>query len=423
MIYKTIDIRLFPTPEQEELMRKHNGACRFVWNKMLDLQETHYQSGNKNFLGGYKFASIVTEMRKQPEYSWMKEVAVHSLKITCSELGDAYMLFFNKTHGKPRKKTKKKSKISFPLRTDPNATYFLDNNYFVCPKIGRIKYKTKEKVPIGRKKSGHNPICKPRIRYVNSSKKWILTFVYECENQVPELTGESMGIDLGIKELAVVAIGDKKLVFHNINKSKRVKALEKKRKHIKRAIDRKYRTYNGFGTPEKGQTWKKSKNIEKYEQILREIEAKISNIRKNYRHHVTKQLVNMLPARIVMENLNVRGMMKNKHLSKAILEQGFFVFKQTVIDKCKEYGIEFIQADRYFPSSKLCSCCGYKNKNLKLKDREWMCPNCGTHHDRDYNAAINLMNYTENTTDKLVTKVECKLRKKKVATMTNVSVA
>lgn len=396
MIYKTVNIRLFPNQKQEELLWKHINACRFMWNYALSYQENKYKSGNKEFTGGYKLSALATSLRKETGFEWLNEIAVHSLKITCQELGDAYIRFFNKTHGKPKFKSKKTAKSSYPLRTDPNATYFLDKEYFVCPKIGKIKYKTRENVPIGRKKSGHNPICKPRIRYIKPSKKWILTFVIECENQARELTDKSMGIDLGVKELAVVAFGDEKLVFHNINKSKRMRSLEKKRKHIKRAIDRKYRTYNGFGTPAKGQTWKKSKNIERYEQMLREIEAKISNIRKNYRHHVTKELVELLPRRVVMENLNVKGLLKNKHMSRAIIEQGFFIFKQTMYDKCLEYGIEFVLADRWYPSSKLCSDCGFKHKSLKLKEREWTCQSCGTQHDRDYNAAINLMNYKYN---------------------------
>lgn len=210
-----------------------------------------------------------------------------------------------------------------------------------------------------------------------------------------------MGIDLGVKELATVAVGDKKLVFYNINKSKRMRSLEKKKKHIKRAINRKYRTFNGCGTPKKGHRWNKSKNIEKYEQILREIETKQANIRKNYIHQATRQLVNMLPKRVVMEDLNVKGLLKNRHLSKAIFEQNFYFFIQTMQYKCEEYGIEFVLADRWYPSSKICSNCGHKKVDLKLKDRVYVCPVCGLEIDRDYNAAKNLMNYTNSTMAKV----------------------
>lgn len=169
-------------------------------------------------------------------------------------------------------------------------------------------------------------------------------------------------------------------------------------KHIKRVIARKY---NAFNIEKelyiKGAVWNKSKNIEKYEQILREIEAKQSNIRKNYIHQITRQLVNVLPERVVMEDLNVSGMLKNRHLSKSISEQNFYFFIQTMQYKCEEYGIEFVLADRFYPSSKICSNCGHKKVDLKLKDRIYVCPVCGLEIDRDYNAAKNLMNYTNST--------------------------
>ena len=300
-------------------------------------------------------------------------------------------MFWRKINGKPRYKKKNKHNSSYSVRADKNATYFLENNFIQVPKVGKIRHSLKLS-------NIDFKLLNPQIQYIKSSQKWILTFALECDKQARKLTDKSMGIDLGIKELAVVAVGDKKLVFGNINKSKRMRQLEKKKKHIKRAIDRKYRTYNGFGTPKKGQTWKKSKNIEKYEQILREIEAKMSNIRHNYIHQITRVLVNMLPERVVMETLIISNMTKNKYLSKSISEQNFYFFIRCMKYKCEEYGIEFVQADRWFPSSKTCSDCGCVNKNLKLKDRTYICPVCGLEIERDYNAAINLMNYTEKST-------------------------
>lgn len=407
-MYRRYTVRLFPTPEQEELMWKHAHAARFLYNYMLDLQIGRYKNSRKH-LSVFEMISEITLMTKQCEFKWLKNVCKHSLGEVCRDLDKAYNCYFKKLTGMPKFKSKKKTKIAFPVRGEISASYFKQQNIFVVPKIGRIKCNNKYTVPTGWKRSGENPIKNPRIQYIKSSKKWILTFVMSIDKQEVLLTDESMGIDLGIKELAVVAVGDKKLVFHNINKSKRMRALEKKKKHIKRAIDRKYRIFNGYGTLEKCQTWEKSKSIEKYEQILREIEAKMANIRKNYIHKITRQLVNMLPERVVMEDLNIQGMLKNKYLAKSISEQNFYFFIQCMKYKCEEYGIEFVQADKYFPSSKLCSCCGYKNKNLELKDREWMCSDCGTHHDRDYNAAINLMNYTEAVSTTAKNLVDAKL--------------
>ena len=421
-LYRRITVRLFPTPEQEELMWKHVHATRYVWNYLLALQSGRYKNGRK-YMTKYEMVNEITIIRKECGFEWLKEIPSNSLAKVCGELDFAYKRFFKKTSKYPKFKSKK-CKQSFLIDHRPCASYFKQQDIFVAPGIGQIKCAHNYVLPTGRRDNGHNLICEPRIKYIKSSNKWILSFSVECEKQAKELTDKSMGIDLGVKELAVVAIGDKKLEFHNINKSKHMRVLEKKKRHIKRAISRKYRAFNSIDTPQKGQKLEKSKNIEKYEQMLREIERKMSNIRHDYIHKITRELVNMLPECVVMEDLSVRNMIKNKHLAKSISEQNFNFFIQCMKYKCEEYGIEFIQADRYFPSSKLCSCCGYKNKSLKLKDREWTCPNCGTHHDRDYNAAINLMNYTENknTTDKLVTKVERK-KKKNVQKTEIVSVA
>ena len=368
---------MFPTPEQEELMWKHINSCRFVWNYMLGLQIGRYENGRK-YMSFFDMSKELTYMKKHE--LWLSEVANHSLQQTCRDLDKAYKGFFNKIHGKPKFKSRKKAKLSFPLDQNIGSVYFIENETVCLPKIGKVKYQTNYKLPMGRKAK----LCNPRVQYIKSSKKWILTFALEYENQIFELNDISMGIDLGVKELAVAACGDNKIVYHNINKSKRMRRLNRKKRHIERAISRKYRTNGNYD---------KTKSIEKYEQILREIEAKIANIRVNYLHQTTRQLVNLLPKRVVMEDLNVSGMMKNKHLSKAIGEQGFFAFREYMKYKCEEYGIEFVVVDRFYPSSKICSDCGHKKVNLKLNDRVYVCPVCGLEIDRDYNAARNLMNY------------------------------
>lgn len=198
-----------------------------------------------------------------------------------------------------------------------------------------------------------------------------------------------MGIDLGVKELAVVAFDEESLVFHNINKSKKMKNLSKKLKHLQRGISRKYEDNRV------GQKYKKTNNIMKEEMKLRKMHARIVNIRNNYIHQTTHSLVSLLPKRVVMEDLNVRGLMKNKHLSKAIQEQSFYEFIRQMKYKCEWRGIEFVQADRFYPSSKTCSTCGHVKSDLKLKDRTYICNECGTVIDRDYNAAVNLSRYVD----------------------------
>lgn len=398
-LYRRYTVRLFPTPEQEELMWKHVHAARFIWNYMLALQESRLKNGRKR-LSGFKMIGELSLMTKQCEFEWLKDVCKHSLGEVCRDLDKSFSAYFDWKCEFPKFKTKKSAryKNNFPIRGEKSTSYFKEQNVFVMPKIGHIKCSNNYNVPVGFERNGENLIKNPRVQYIKSSQKWILTFVMTFEKQEKKLTDKSMGIDLGIKELAVVAVGDKKLVFHNINKSKRMKALEKKKKHIRRAISRKY---------EANESWEKSKSIEKYEQILREIDSKMANIRHNYIHQITRELVSIFPERVVMEDLNVRGMLKNKHLSKSISEQNFYFFIQTMKYKCEEYGIEFVQTDRFYPSSKTCSNCGHKKKDLKLKDRTYICPVCGLEIDRDYNAAINLMNYTENTTSALVSTQKC----------------
>ena len=226
----------------------------------------------------------------------------------------------------------------------------------------------------------------PRIFNVNG--KWMLGFGMECENQVFQLTDKTMGIDLGIKDLAIAEFGGEKILFHNINKSKKMKSLHKQLKHTQRSISRKYeQNRNGLIYV------KTKKNIVRLEEKARRIHARISNIRDDYIHQSTHFLVSKLPYRVVMETINASGMRKCKYLSRAVSEQCFRKFIDTMRYKCEWHGIEFVQADRFFPSSKLCSGCGLIKSDLKLGDRIYRCECCGLVIDRDYNAAINLSKY------------------------------
>ena len=195
----------------------------------------------------------------------------------------------------------------------------------------------------------------------------------------------SIGIDLGIKELATVSNFEKP--FKNINKSQKVRKLKKRLKRYQKQVSKKYQINK------QGNKFVKTNNILKLELKIRLIHEKIKNIRLNHNHQVTNLIVKTKPSRIVMEDLNVHGMMKNKHLSKAIQEQGFYQFITFIKYKCENYKIDFVQADRFYPSSKMCSCCGNIKKDLKLSDRIYHCNNCGMTLDRDYNASINLANY------------------------------
>ena len=302
-----------------------------------------------------------------------------TLKNSCADLSKAYDRFFKKLSRRPKFKSRKRSRASFPVR----ETVYFKNGHVHIEKIGKVAYKTNYDLPQGR---GHR-FSNPRIS--NDNGKWILTLGIECESQAPILTDNPMGIDVGVKDLAVVAFGDEQVVFHNINKSKRVRTLERKKRHIQKVISRKYRTNGSYA---------KTKGIEKYERILKTINYRLACIRKDYIHQTTHTLVSMLPRVVCVEDLNVIGMMKNRHLSRAIQDQCLGEFFRQMEYKCAWNGIELVKVGRFYPSSKTCSCCGEVKHDLKLSERTYKCPHCGLVINRDYNAAINLMKYADSQT-------------------------
>lgn len=372
---KSFKIRIYPTKAQEELIWKHIGSCRYIWNWMLAKQQELYAVGEKH-LSAFGMMKLLTPLKNDGEHGWLYDVSNASLQIVCRDLQQAYDKFFKKVSGYPKFKSRKRNKPSYPVRQN----IWFNGNIVTIERLGKVKFKTDFTFPDG---VGHK-FSNPRI--TNRNGKWILSFGMECENQAPKLTDMSMGIDLGIKDLAIVECNGQ-IVFHNINKSKKMKELCKKQKHLQRSISRKYEANK------QGQKYIKTKNIERLENKLRKLYCHISNIRKNYIHQCTHALVSLLPFRVVMEDLNIQGMMKNRYLARAIQEQCLSEFIRQMRYKCEWNGIEFIQVDRFYPSSKTCSCCGNIKRDLKLSDRTYKCDICGLTIDRDYNAAINLSKY------------------------------
>ena len=373
---KSVKIRLLPSKEQEVLMFKSIGCSRFAYNWALNRCNELYQQGVK-----YNMSNIrkeFTQLKKQDEFKWLNEVSNTSMVESMRNLDKAFKQFFKTKQGYPKFKTKRKSRQSFYVRYD--NLYFLDN---ICniEKIGKVKFKTNYDIPQGKN------VCKfsnPHCSF--DGKYWYLSFGFEVEENQTTLNNDlSIGIDLGIKDLAIVNVLDKPI--KNINKSKKVRRLKKKLKRLQRQVSRKYEANK------QDNKFVKTNNIIKLEKRIKLLYRKLSNIRNNHIHQATNKIIKLKPYRVVMENLNVSGMMKNKHLSKAIQEQGFYEFIRQMKYKCKWNGIEFVQADRYFPSSKMCSRCGSIKKDLKLKDRVYICSECGLEIDRDKNASINLGNY------------------------------
>lgn len=371
---KSLKIRLVPTKEQEILMFKSTGIARFTYNWGLAKWKELYDLGEKPNATNLKKLFNNT-VKKDEDYKWLYEVSGQITAQAFKDLGVAFKNFFSGTGEYPRFKSKRKSSKSFYVRHD--AIKF-ENGMVNIEKIGKVKYRSNYKIPNLDKYT--NPRCKFDGKY------WYLTFGYEQgKNQVKLNEDLSVGIDLGISDLAVVNVLDKPI--KNINKTKRLRLLYKRLRRLQRQVSRKYEANR------KGNQFIKTQNIFKLENKLRKLHRRIANIRNNHIHQATNKIIKLYPYRVVMEDLNVKGMMKNRHLSKAIGQQGFYEFIRQMKYKCEFNGIEFLQVDRFFPSSKKCSCCGEINPKLKLKDRTYKCPHCNFTIDRDKNASINLANY------------------------------
>lgn len=349
-----------------------------MWNYMLAKQEENYSNGGK-FITAFGMNYMLPSLKKEDEYSWLCEVSNTTLQRVCYDLAKAYKCFFEGRKGHPKFKSRKKAKPTFPICCEK---FYFKNGYARIQKIGRVKYKSDFVFPNGTGFKYSNV----RLSFVNG--KYMLSFNIECENQAFNTTNNSMGIDLGVKELAVVAYGDNQYTYHNINKSYKIRLLKKRIRYVQRSISRKYEVSKRINGK-----YVTTNNIEKQKKVLRRLHAKVANIRNNYINQITHALVSLLPNKVVMEDLNVLGMMKNRHLSNAIQEQCFYEFTRQMKYKCEWRGIDFVQVDRFYPSSKTCSNCGCIKHDLKLSDRTFVCDECGFTIDRDYQAALNLMRY------------------------------
>ena len=386
----TKKIRLKPTTEQEILFRKSAGVSRWAYNFFLGENERIYRDYINNGKIGKKSISegdvrkYINNVLKPTTHSWLKEVGSNVMKQGVKDASLALQRYFKGFSGKPKFKSKHKDRPSFYVNYESLSR---KQGGFQGEKIGFVK--TSEALP---KLNKNEKYSNPRITF--NGKYWYLSVGYEVQENTVELTDESLGIDLGVKDLAICSNGK---VYKNINKTQRVKKLEKKLKREQRKLSRKIenniQSYKSNRNPIYKRPLKECRNVQKQNRLIRNIHRKLANIRQNYLHQTTTEIVKTKPSRIVMESLNVSGMMKNKHLSKAIQQQKFYEFKRQIEYKSKLNGIEFIQVDKFYPSSKTCSCCGNIKKDLKLSDRMYKCDVCGLVIDRDYNASINLANY------------------------------
>lgn len=366
-------IRIIPTKEQAILLWKSAGCSRFIYNWALDKETDNYEKGNK-FINDKVLRREMTKLKKEEDFKWLYEVGSNVLKQAVKDLCLAYKKFFDKKASFPKHKSRK-SNISFYVNYESMKK---TQNGVQCEKLGNIK--TAE--PLPKLLKGEKHYLDPHISY--DGKYWYISFTRKIEIHKTELNDITIGIDLGIKNLATCS---NEKVYKNINKTKRVRKLKKKLKRLQRKVSKKYLMNKD------GKKFIKTKNIIKLERKIKLINRTLTNIRVNHTHQVTTEIVKTKPSKIVMETLRITNMLKNKHLSKAIAEQGFYRFISFIEYKCKLYGIELGRVPALYPSSKKCSHCGAIKKDLKLSDRTYNCKCCGLTIDRDYNASLNLANY------------------------------
>ena len=388
---RSIKVRLNPNNKQLTKLFQYAGCARFAYNWAIDREEENHKQGNK-FLSDMDLRKEFTQLKKLQEYKWLNEISNNVTKQAIKDACNAYKNFFKGQSKFPKFKSRKHSTPSF--YQDNVKIQFTENHVKVegfsiskkqnKQKLNWIKLYEKRKIPTDCK------YLNPRFTY--DGLYWYVSVSIEVDDNTENtdntilLSNEGIGIDLGIKDLAVCSDGN---TYKNINKNQKVKKLEKKKRRLQRSVSRKY------NKNKKGDNYCKTSNIIKREKELLKIIKRLTNIRHNYLHQTTSEIIKRKPSFICMEDLNVSGMMKNRHLSEAIQQQGLSEFRRQIEYKAKWNNIPLIIADRFFPSSKMCSCCGHIKKDLKLSDRIYKCE-CGNIINRDFQASLNLKIYGEN---------------------------
>lgn len=400
---------LLPNNKQKTKLFQYANTARFAYNWALGREVENYKNGGK-FISDGELRKEFTQLKKTEEYTWLNNVSNNVTKQAIKDACDSYKRFFKGYSKFPRFKSKKKSSPSFyqdNVKIQFTNTHVKFEGFATSRKANKQKLNWVRLAEYGRIPIENVKYMNPRIKY--DGLNWWITVGIEYKDCTTLPTNEGIGVDLGIKDLAICSDEN---TYKNINKSKTVKMLEKRKRRLQKSISRKYlmnnkstvdrnnavNAENGFkklsNKNKKKGKYCKTNNIVKQEKKLLKITRRLTNIRNDYLHQTTSEIVNRKPKFICIEDLNVSGMMKNKHLSKAVQQQGFYEFRRQLTYKCEDNGIQLIIADRFYPSSKLCSCCGNIKKDLKLSDRVYKCA-CGNIIDRDFQAALNLKTYGE----------------------------
>lgn len=370
-------VRLIPTPEQEQVLRNHAGAARFAYNYCKRMSDRYYKLFGKS-VSQLALQKRFTKIKKRKRYEWLKDINAQVPKQASKDFDTARKHSF--------KKYKNGYHTSYKSKKDLIQGFYANYERLVIGKkvvhiqsIGEVK--TSQQLPRNKKPSN------PRVTF--DGRHWWISVGFQEDFESQELTNESIGVDVGLKELFVASNGMKE---RNINKDAKVKKLLKRKKSAQRDMSRRFK--KGVKIQSAGYEKAKAEHLR--------LSRKIMNIRNNHIHQATAKLVKTKPMRIVVEDLSISNLLKNKKLSKAFSFQKLHFFFQCLSYKCEKYGIAYVKADKWFASSKICSCCGVKYDHSvqpegqwSIKIREWCCVSCNSHHDRDVNAAINLSRWVK----------------------------
>ena len=377
---KSFRTEINPTEGQKVRIRKTIGTCRFIYNFYLAHNKELHESGKK-FMSSSQFRVWLNNefLPNHPECSWIKEAYSKSVTQAVNKGQTSFKRFFNHKSAFPKFKKKGRSNVKM---------YFVRNNPKDClckrhrikiPSLGWVRIKEKGYIPTTKDgyviKSGHVSI--------KADRYYVSVLIEIPDKTTINNSSKGIGIDLGLKDFAIVSNGK---TYKNINKSAKLRKLEKKIVREQRSLYRNYENQKKGGSTQK-------RNIQKQRLKIQKLHHRIDNIRTDYINKIIAEIVKTKPSYITIEDLNVSGMMKNRHLSKAVASQKFYEFRSKLLAKCKENGIELRIVDRWYPSSKTCRCCKNIKKDLKLSDRLFRC-DCGYIEDRDFNAALNLRDAT-----------------------------
>ena len=384
--YKT---EIYPTKDQIKLIHQTCGNTRYIYNQFIAFNFERLKK-KEDVVSGYDYSKMINHDPNTP--SWLKTVSSKALKQSIMNASNAFWAYLKGIRGKPNFK-KKSNDESFYLI----GTFKVERHRIFLPTLKWVRLKEYGYIP--------KDISSVTVSVKNG--RYYISCLSKTETDERIVTsGEGFGIDFGLKDQFIT----RGLAIPSINRSNKVRRLEKKLRQKQRSLSRRYesnmanKVYYKSGA-KKGQLksfdWKRPlhecKNLQKQQLIVNKLYERLSRIRTGYNQKALQSILKRKPSFIVIEDLNVKGLMKNKHLSKAISQAQWYQSRVFLQQQCEKLGIELRLATRFYPSSKLCSNCGYKNVNLKLKDRSWECPDCHVVHDRDENAAINLERCTDYT--------------------------